>query len=165
MNMEMKTLLIVRHAKSSWDPAVTNDFDRTPNDRGKADAPEMAKRIKKAGIIPEVLISSPAKRAFKTAKLFGEVFDIEKEKILLVDDLYEPKVESFYQAVTAIPAEHKTAALFSHNPGITSFVNSLTTTMVDDMPTCGVFAVRFYGSWEEFGVLDKEFLFFRYPKE
>lgn len=162
----MKTLLIVRHAKSSWDPAVTNDFDRTLNDRGKVDAPEMAAKLKREGIVPDLLISSPAKRAHKTAELFAGVFDIEKENIQLIDNLYEPRMQAFQDAVTAIPETVSIAALFSHNPGVTDFANSLTTTRVDDMPTCAVFAVQFEAaSWKEFMEVEKTFLFFRYPKE
>ena len=162
----MKTLLLVRHAKSSWDPAVTNDFDRTLNERGKRDAPEMAAKIKREGINPGLLISSPAKRARKTAKLFAEEFEIPKEQIQLIDNLYEPRLEAFQSAVSAISDTVEVAAVFSHNPVITDFVNSLTSTRVDDMPTCAVFAVQFAGdSWLQFAEAEKTFLFFKYPKE
>jgi phosphohistidine phosphatase len=162
----MKTLLLVRHAKSSWDSAVTNDFDRTLNERGKRDAPEMAGKIKQEGLVPDLLISSPAKRALKTAKLFAEVFEISKETIQLIDDLYEPRLEAFQAAVAAIQDSVSVAAVFSHNPVITDFVNTLTDTRVDDMPTCAVFAVQFDGeSWQQFAEAEKTFLFFRYPKE
>ena len=83
----MKILLLVRHAKSSWDTPGINDFDRPLNERGKKDAPEMAKRIAEK-ITIDHFVSSPAKRARRTAKYFAEAFDQKKEDIKLVDELY-----------------------------------------------------------------------------
>ena len=68
----MKTLLIVRHAKSSWDNADTSDIDRPLNDRGKRDAPAMAQRIIRTGLAIDRFVSSPAKRARQTAEYFVE---------------------------------------------------------------------------------------------
>ncbi len=80
----MKTLLLVRHAKSSWNDLTLSDFDRPLNDRGKDDAPQMAKRIKDKKIKIDLFISSPAKRAKKTANIFMEIFDENKKKYLLL---------------------------------------------------------------------------------
>lgn len=160
----MKTLLIVRHAKSSWAEADQPDMERPLNDRGKKDAPQMAKRTKE-GLKVDHLISSPAKRAHKTAKLFAEEYKLEKENIQIFHELYEAQPEAFYKIVAQLSDKHKTVALFSHNPGITGFVNTLTNVHIDDMPTCAVFAVSIEGnSWSFFKEEEKKFLFFDYPK-
>jgi phosphohistidine phosphatase len=161
----MKTLILVRHAKSSWDHPGLSDFDRPLNERGKKDAPEMANRLKEKGLELDHLVSSPAKRARKTAKYFAEEFGFEKEDIKLVEDLYMATQSAFLSAVTGINDKYKTVALFSHNPGITEFASSLTNVRVDDMPTCAVFAVQAdVDTWKDFEKAEKKFLFFDYPK-
>jgi phosphohistidine phosphatase len=161
----MKTLLLIRHAKSSWDQPGLSDFDRPLNERGKKDAPVMAKRVKEKGIELDHLLSSPAKRAKKSAKYFAEEFGFKKEDIKLVEELYGATRSEFLQAVQNIDDKYKTVALFSHNPGITDFASSLTNVRIDDMPTCAVFALQAEtNSWKEFMNAEKNFLFFDYPK-
>jgi len=161
----MKQLLIVRHAKSSWEDFSVPDFERPLNDRGKKDAPMMAERLVKNGVIPDVLISSPAKRAKKTAELFAKTFGMDRENIIEVKQLYEAGPENFYDVVSKAPVSASTVILFSHNPGITAFVNNLTDVAIDDMPTCAVFALSCdIQEWSEFRAAKKEYLFFDYPK-
>jgi phosphohistidine phosphatase len=161
----MKTLLLVRHAKSSWDQPGLSDFDRPLNERGKKDAPEMAKRVKEKGIELDHLISSTAKRARKTARYFAEEFGFKKEDVKLVEELYGATQSEFIQAVKGIDDKYETVALFSHNPGITDFASSLTNVRVDDMPTCAVFALQIEtDNWKDFQNAEKNFLFFDYPK-
>lgn len=161
----MKTLLLIRHAKSSWDQPGLPDFDRPLNERGKKDAPEMAKRVKEKGIELDHLISSPAKRARKTARYFAEAFGFKKEDVMLIDQLYAAAQSEFLKAVSDINDKYQTVALFSHNPGITDFASSLTNVRVDDMPTCAVFALQIEtDNWRDFMSAEKKFLFFDYPK-
>ena len=161
----MKTLVIVRHAKSSWDQPGLSDFDRPLNERGKKDAPVMANRLNDKGIELEHLVSSPAKRAKKTAKYFAEEFRLKKEDIKLVETLYGATQTQFLQAIKEIEDKYKTVALFSHNPGVTDFASSLTNVRVDDMPTCAMFAVQANtDSWIDFMEVEKNFLFFDYPR-
>lgn len=162
----MKTLIVVRHAKSSWDDIHQPDFERPLNERGKKDAPEMAKRVKEKGVTPDLIVSSPARRAKRTAKYFAEEFGISKEEILYGEELYHDAVTATYEKVIATLDDKKnTAAIFSHNPGITEFVNTLCRVTVDDMPTCAVFAVAAdTDSWASFKEAEKSFLFFDYPK-
>ena len=161
----MKTLLLIRHAKSSWDAPGLSDADRPLNDRGKKDAPEMAKRLKKRGLSIDQFISSTAKRARKTAKYFAEEFDVKKEDIKEVEDLYMANTPGFVKTIEETKKKHDIIALFSHNPGITEFANSLTHVRIDDMPTCSVFAVKAdVENWKEFTEGEKLFWFFDYPK-
>ena len=161
-----KTLLIVRHAKSSWDIGSLNDFERPLNDRGKKDAPAMAKRLLDKQITIEAFVSSPAKRAKKTAELFCEVYGKPGDQIIFVSKLYHAPLEVFYEVIEELEETLSKVAIFSHNPGITDFVNSLVDNVhIDNMPTCGVFAIQAdAGRWKDFKKAKKELLFFDYPK-
>jgi phosphohistidine phosphatase len=160
----MKSLLLIRHAKSNWDFDV-DDFDRPLNQRGQHDAPEMAKRLLKKAIDIDAFVSSPAKRALTTAQHFAAAYGVNEKKIIVSDKLYEPTIPAFFSAVENLNDEFGTVALFSHNPGITDFATRLTTTEIEDMPTCAIFAVKVpVKHWREFSKVDKEFWFFDYPK-
>ena len=161
----MKTLFIVRHAKSSWDDPSQSDFDRPLNERGKRDAPKMAKRLRDKKFEIEVFISSPAKRAKKTALYFMEEYDAKQKELVLVNHLYEANTSAFFDAVKNIDNKYDHAALFSHNPGITAFVNSLTDQVIPEMPTCAIFGIKILTeSWKDFETAKKELLLFDYPK-
>jgi phosphohistidine phosphatase len=162
----MKTLLIIRHAKSSWDIGSLNDFERPLNERGKKDAPEMAQRLSDKKINIDAFISSPAKRAKKTAEFFCLVYNKKEEDIIFISALYHASTQTFYETIEGIDDNFNVVAVFSHNPGITSFVNELTDSVkIDNMPTCGIFAVTIdIDKWKSFTKATKEFLFFDYPK-
>lgn len=162
----MKTLLIVRHAKSSWSNAGETDFERDLNERGKKDAPEMAERLLHKKIEIDTFVSSPAKRALKTCKAFCKVYDTDPDKIILADSLYHASKEIFYHVITSLCDKYDAVAIFSHNPGITDFVNSLNNKIeIDNMPTCAVLGVKIpIKKWEDFRNAEKEFLLFDYPK-
>ena len=162
----MKTLIIVRHAKSSWANLGQPDFERPLNERGKTDAPVMANRLKKNWGTPDLLVSSPAKRALKTCKIFAEELKIKKDDIVEVPALYHAPRETFYKVAAALPDNVKSAALFSHNPGITDFVNSLVESIqTDNVPTCGIFIVEAdTNSWKDFKEAKKRFVLYDYPK-
>lgn len=161
----MKTLILVRHAKSSWEESGLSDIERPLNERGKKDAPEMAKRLRKRGLVIDKFISSPAERAFRTARFFAGEFDQKKADIQTEKLLYGALSSQFEQFISSLKDKYNTVALFSHNPGITDFVNTLTTVHTDNMPTCGVFAVQAaVDTWSKFAKAEKSFLFFDYPK-
>lgn len=161
----MKHLLIIRHAKSSWENITTNDFDRPLNERGFEDAPKMAKRLKKNDIDVDAIISSPALRALTTAEIFAKELKVKKHSFFKEANLYNPSIESFYEAISNCEKGSKSLALFSHNPGITAFINTLCNVKLDNMPTCGVFAVKCdIKTWDQFKDAEKKFWFFEYPK-
>jgi phosphohistidine phosphatase len=141
------------------------DFDRPLNDRGKEDAPKMAKRLLERHITIDAFISSSAKRARKTASIFIKELGGHKEDVILVPELYLAGPEAFYNAIAKAPASAETIALFAHNPGITEFANELTEVRVDDMPTCAIFAVKAdIQNWSAFKDGQKQYWFFDYPK-
>jgi phosphohistidine phosphatase len=161
----LKTLLLVRHAKSDWNDPSLKDFDRPLNDRGKKDAPLMAQRLIDKKIKIDCFIASPAKRARKTAEIFAKEYGQKKEEIIFIEDLYLAQPSFFIEVIKKASDNNKCIALFSHNPGITDFANSLAEVRIDDIPTCGIFAVTSkIKHWEDFSVSGNEFLFFDYPK-
>jgi phosphohistidine phosphatase len=162
---ESKTLLLIRHAKSSWDNPSLSDFERPLNERGKNDAPLMAKKMKEKKIKIDVFVTSPAKRARQTCKYFAKEFDFKKKDIVTEPELYEAGEENFYRVIGGFKNKWDNVVIVSHNPGITSFVNSLTETRIDDMPTCSVFAIKIAtDKWANFRTAKKEFWFFDYPR-
>ena len=162
----MRSVLFIRHAKSSWDNPSMNDFDRPLNERGKKDAPVMAEYLLAKMVTIDSFISSPAKRARKTAILIAKQFGVAEEAIQLRSELYLPDESAFLKVIEAVSDKLSHIAIFSHNPGITHFVNTLTTQIrVDDIPTCGIFAIKTNAkSWKDFKNSEKEFWFFEYPK-
>ena len=161
----MKQLLLVRHAKSSWDDLGMNDFDRPLNDRGKRDAPVMAERLSNKKIKVDAFISSPAKRAARTAKIFAKEFKTKKDDIIYKTELYLASENIFYDVIAKTDDEFESIAVFSHNPGLTDFANDLTEIKIDNVPTCGVFAVKIDAKhWADIKDAKKEFWFFDYPK-
>jgi phosphohistidine phosphatase len=161
----LKTIILVRHAKSSWDDFSLEDEERPLTDRGKKNAPEMARRLLKKNIPIDAILSSPAKRARSTAEYFAKEYDIPKKKIILVPELYMPGSEAFVKTIRNAPGKADSIALVSHNEGITQFANALSEARVDHMPTCSVFAVKVdIDNWSQFEAGKTTFYFFDYPK-
>lgn len=163
--LHMKTLLLIRHAKSSWETTAVKDFDRPLNDRGLRNAGEMARRLHLKIETIDAFISSPAVRANTTALLFLPAFKKPSGHLLVRQQLYLAPAAVFEQFVSEMDDAWHSAAVFAHNPGITDYANSLTRVVVDNIPTCGIFAVRAQiDQWNQFAGAEKEFLFFDYPK-
>lgn len=161
----MKQLLLIRHAKSSWDDISLNDFDRPLNERGKKDAPVMAQRLMDKNKKIDLFISSPAKRASRTAKIFAELFNRKKDDIIFKTALYGASTDIFYEVISKLEDEFDNIAVFSHNPGLTDFANDLTETKIDNIPTCGIFAIKIDTKhWSNIKEAKKEFWFMDYPK-
>lgn len=161
----MKQLLIIRHAKSSWDFTSLSDFDRELNDRGHKDAPAMAKRLLDKSITIDAFISSTAVRAFTTAKYFAQAYQQKEKDIKCFDELYHASANTIFNVISKTSDELQTIAVFTHNPGVTDFANMLTNTQIDDMPTCAIFAVKAHcDTWGDFEEAIKDFWFFDYPK-
>jgi len=145
----MKRLVLIRHAKSDWGSDARRDFDRPLNHRGLLDAPRVAEILKMKGIVPDLMVSSPALRAYTTARLMGEVFSYPEEDIEKNPNFYLGNPGELAEGVDFTPADVKTLFLFSHNPGISSYASSLTGEMVD-MPTCCAVICEIEGEWTDF---------------
>ena len=160
----MKTIYLVRHAKSSWGDLTLPDFDRSLNERGQKNAPEMARRLLDKQIQLDAFVTSTAKRALQTASHFIKVYNRQVEELQLQDKLYHAAPAIYRELISSLPDTISSVAIFGHNPGITEFVNGLTTTRIDNMPTCGIFAVQMDSNrWSDFPLAHKTFLFFDAP--
>ncbi len=125
----------------------------------------MAKRLLQKTIPINAFVSSPAARAKRTAELFCHQYKVPADTINFVTALYHAPAEVFYEVIGQLDKSIENVAIFSHNPGITTFVNTLTNTRIDNMPTCGIFAIKVNSSgWADFAKATKEFWFFDYPK-
>ncbi len=162
----MKRLYLVRHAKSSWSNPELRDFDRPLNKRGKRDAPFMGKLIKEKGIKPDLIITSPARRALRTAEYFADELNYPKEKIIRDEILYEAGVKDIAKIISGISNDSETIMLFGHNPGLTDFCNSVSDKYIDNIPTSAVVSLTLKtGQWSDINANTCKLEFFEYPKK
>ncbi|MEQ1644347.1 MAG: histidine phosphatase family protein [Pyrinomonadaceae bacterium] len=144
----MKTLLILRHAKSSWDDASLSDFERPLNARGLRAAPFMGGLMRRRELIPETILSSPAMRARTTTELVQQAGAFDAE-IKFDHDIYEASPGNLRQAISEIDNEFATALLVGHNPGIEGFIRYLTGKL-EPMPTAALAMIELnVDSWSE----------------
>jgi phosphohistidine phosphatase len=162
----MKMLYLIRHAKSSWDDRSISDFERPLNKRGKRDAPLLADLLRRERISPDLIVSSPAKRALETALIFAEVLSFGGREIIIDGRIYEGGTIDLASVASGIPDENRTMLLFGHNPGISNFANFLSSRPVPEMPTCTVAGLRLdVKSWGKIERDCGELIFFRIPSE
>jgi phosphohistidine phosphatase len=163
----MKTLYIIRHAKSSWDDPIADDFNRPLNDRGKRDAPRMGRRLKEKEITPDLLITSPAKRALATCHAIAEILQFPAQNIRLEKALYHANSDEILKIIHSVDDKHDVIFLFGHNPGLTDFANELRDDkkFIDNIPTCGVVAFNCNAKrWKEIQFGKARLIFFDFPK-
>lgn len=146
----MKRVVIVRHGKAV-PYGYEDDFTRDLRDRGKNDAKLISQELKNRGIFPDEMISSPAKRAIKTARIFAENLDFEKSKIFELQEIYEGlTTNEFLGMIQELPVDANTAFFFGHNPGFYYYVCNLLEEFHGDMPTCSTVVIDFeVNTWQE----------------
>jgi len=161
----MKQVVIVRHAKSV-PYGYDDDFNRDLRDRGKNDAKIISTELNKRNIRPDAMISSPAKRAIKTARIFAESLHFNKNKISKVQDIYEGLTTAdFLELIQGLPEEAETVFIFGHNPGFYYFVSNLLKNFKNDMPTCSSVGIDFnVDLWEQVEARTGEMAFHLIPK-
>lgn len=162
----MRSVLFIRHANSSWGNKIISDYERPLNDRGKKEAPEMARRLLSKNIPLDFFISSSAKRARQTAEFFTKAYCLSPGSVLMKEELYLPSPEIFYDIIDGTANEFQHLAICSHNPAITQFLNQITDKIrVDEMPPCGILGIRTDAfQWNDFRKSQKIFWFFDYPQ-
>lgn len=121
----MKTLLIMRHAKSSWDNANMSDHERPLNERGRQDAPGMGRFLRQQALTPDLIITSTAERALATAEAVALAGDYEGE-IKVTRVFYHAGPETYLEVLSAVPDEYERVMVVGHNPGIEELVEQLT---------------------------------------
>jgi phosphohistidine phosphatase len=164
----MKRLIVVRHAKSSWDEPSMRDFDRPLNGRGEKDAPRMAKRLKEKEVHPSIVLTSPAVRAAATCEKFCDVLNFPREQIRQEKKLYHGSEETLFdilKTVKDLKDDEEVVMLFGHNPGLTEFVNTLLNEDIENVPTCGIVSCEInISTWQDLQPGCGELEYFDFPK-
>lgn len=163
----MKNLILVRHAKSSWNDQAQRDIDRPLNERGRLDAPVMADRLHDRGAHPQRIICSPALRTATTAEIFANRLAIPNELIHFERQIYLAGSAHLLQLVRNQDDNIDSVMLIGHNPALTDFFNDLCRdAKLDNMPTCCVAELELpVDSWANVDFAQAELKHIDYPKK
>ena len=162
----MKTLIVIRHGKSSWDYPDLKDYHRPLKQRGVNNAFSIAGELVKHDVSPSLFLSSPAVRALDTAIIIATNMAYPLDKIATESSIYEASLSNLLRVLSVIPDEHETVLFFGHNPGFTSLVNKLQNETIMNLPTCGTVGVELpIESWGEIGNATGSQLFRLIPRE
>ena len=161
----LKTLFLIRHAKSSWDDTALPDKDRPLGDRGRRDAPKMGKRLAKRDVKPDLILSSPARRALTTAEIVAKKLDYKLKDIVVDDRLYAGAVHDLLNVIHKVGDKLERVMLFGHNPELTELAHRLSSE-ITHMPTCAVAEFTFNAmSWSNIGKAKLAKVALDYPKK
>lgn len=159
----MKKLILMRHAKSSWEYDV-NDVERPLKKRGLKDTTLVARAFKKNVDLPEIIFSSPANRALTTCKVFMRETGLSETGLKVVDQLYDFGGNSVIGFLKSVPDEYNYIMIFGHNHAFTSIANMYGSTYIDNLPTAGLVVLSLKAdSWKDIGKGTTEHLIF--PKD
>lgn len=162
----MKTLCLVRHAKSSWKYPNLDDFERPLNKRGHKNAPFMGRILKKLKVAPDLIISSAANRAAMTARIIAAALDYPLENIRFSEAIYEFSEKALINVVKQIDDAVNQAMVVGHNPAINGLANFIGDQPISNIPTCGVFCVELdISAWANINAHCGKLKFFEYPKK
>lgn len=161
----MKLLTIIRHAKSSWKEPGIDDFARPLNRRGKRDAKAIGQRLAASGFLPDLLLTSPAKRARATARRIAKEIGYEEARIGIEEGIYHATSDQLLRIVGRLEDSLGHVALVGHNPGLSELSSILCREFSADMPTCGVVRLQLsVSTWREVSRRCGTLLEFDYPK-
>jgi len=161
----MKTLLLVRHAKSSWKEPRLTDHQRPLNKRGKQAAPEMGRRLKKRGVKPDAIVSSDARRALDTAILIADALNLSQDFIHEAPDLYHAGPDRILKLIHQFTDTWHMAMVVGHNPGFTELADRFYPSPIVNVPTAGIVEFCFKTpSWTRIGRDNLETSAFDFPK-
>lgn len=160
-----KRIVIIRHGKSDWADSGMTDFERPLNHRGHKNALEMAERLSRKELIPQLIVSSPAKRAITTAQHFSEVWNMPKGDIQQEPAIYEANTTALLQVLNGIDNKYDFIALFGHNPGLTDFSNFLADAHIYNISTAGTVIIDFpFEDWAMISYHTGSLVSFDFPK-
>jgi len=160
-----KLLYLVRHAKSSWSDPSLSDRDRPLNKRGRRSAPDMGRRLAAQDHLPELIISSPAKRAFSTAKKIAKELGYDQSEIMKDESLYFSGTGGMLNLLENLDDGYQKVMIVGHNPAMTTLLNILSGSSIDNMPTCAVAVIDYpMASWSELRSAEGQLLVYDFPK-
>lgn len=161
----MKTLFLVRHAKSDW-TSGENDIDRPLNQKGLVCASMMSNILSEQKYYPDLIISSPAVRAKTTADIFAANLNYPIGNIVIKDNIYMGASKNIMDIVNETDNSINNIFVFCHNPVVTSLSCFLTGKYIDNVPTCGIVCIDFQtNDWSEASSANASLRFFDYPKK
>ena len=161
-----KKIYLIRHAKSSWKDMKLSDFDRPLNKRGKKDAPFMGARLFKYNVQPDLILTSPASRALKTARLIAKEVQYDEDKIMEDKRIYGAEVSRLLEILRDLDDQYRNIFLVGHNPGLTLLAEYFSGLPVQNIPTCGIFCVEFQvDAWRDIEEKRGALVFFDFPKK
>jgi phosphohistidine phosphatase len=162
----MKTLYLIRHAKSSWKYPDLDDFERPLNKRGRKNAPFMGKVLKKLKVAPDLVMCSPANRAAMTARIIADKIKYPLDKIRYCEAIYEFSENALIHVVKQIDDSVNESMVVGHNPAINGLANYVGDQPIGNIPTCGVFCVELnISSWKKIKEHCGKLKFFEFPKK
>ena len=154
----MKSIILVRHGKSSWEFDVS-DALRPLKNRGINDAKLVANQFVRDNELPDFIYSSPAVRAFSTCKIFLAVFGLSEDSVNVKDELYDFGGENVVRFIKRLPNNYNTVMLFGHNHAFTSIANIFGDKFIDNLPTSGLIKLNFdISDWKDFKKGTTEFI-------
>ncbi len=160
----MLTLFIIRHAKSSWSFDL-RDFERPLGERGRRDVNKMGDYLGSNFKSPELMISSPASRAFYTALFLADQWSYPEEKLVLEPRFYHGSPTTFIEVLSEMKS-YQSIAVIGHNPGLTELSNRLCDSYIENISTCGVVRLHFEtAGWSELGNKKGKLMDFIKPKD
>jgi len=146
----MKTIILVRHAKSSWEDFRLPDHDRPLLDMGVRRTALIADYLAGKGIAVDLFLSSTAARAYDTAKIIAEKLNYPESKIVTNENLYHGSANDIFSELYGLPDDIKAVMVFGHNPSFTYFVNHYLSPTIENLPTSGTVGISFEtDKWEE----------------
>ncbi|ALI98538.1 SixA phosphatase family protein [Rufibacter tibetensis] len=162
----MKTLYLLRHAKSSWEYEELSDHDRPLTKRGRSDAPLIGQELVEREVKLDMIISSSAVRAISTATLIAKELKFDPERIGVQEELYLIATDDLKVFIQSLPDEYDRVMLVGHNPALTELANQLSTEKsIANIPTAGIVAISFdCNYWGEISPDNSKLLFFDFPK-
>lgn len=160
----MKTLYLVRHAKSSWDDSGLSDQHRPLNKRGMRNAPEMGLRLNSDDVTIDQIISSPATRAFSTARFLATNIGYNSERIEQNEQLYFGGTSSMLKLIQQTASNINSLMLVGHNPDMTLLLNRICGYQVDNMPTCAIATISLECEWPDVSDNTGNLLNYDFPK-
>ena len=161
----MPIVTLVRHAKSSWKEPALSDRERPLNKRGKNNAPVMAERFLQRGLLPDVIIASPANRANTTAEIIATGIGFDTAQILTDDSLYFEGSWAMRHIMAAQAEDCEHLMLVGHNPDMTHLLNDLAGFITHNVPTCGMATLHTDTPWTDIEHAHWRLLDYDYPKK
>ena len=160
----MKTLCLIRHAKTSWSHPSTPDIERPLEERGISDVAILSNYLSEQKLVPDLILASPALRTKHTAELLIQHLKLSEDILIFDEKIYNAAVENLLKVLQNLDDKINTVFLIGHNPGITMLANYLAEAHIPSLQTSGAFSVQINSDhWHELTTAEAKFIFEYHP--